>query len=179
VDEALALLDRGSVDLIDRPVFGIRDVALTDAVEAIQIVIGRLTAVQGALVREIDGRGLVRASGAVNATAWLADRTHMSLTEARKVTAVAAVLDTRADLSAALAAGAVTTAQVLAIGEILDALPAECEPGVADKAAAMLVDYARTFAPSLLRKLGDRVLGHIAPEVADAQLRRRLDRDER
>jgi Domain of unknown function (DUF222)/RibD C-terminal domain len=179
MDDALALLDSGSVALLDRPLFGLADATLTAAVGTIQTVIGRLTATQAALVREIDGRGLVRQSGAANASTWLRDRTRVSITDAHKLTRLGQLLDTRPELAAAINAGNITTEQALVIGRAIDNLPNDCEPAVIDKALAILIEHGIQFEPALLSKLGDRVLAHVAPDVADQQLRRRLEREER
>jgi ADP-ribose pyrophosphatase YjhB (NUDIX family) len=179
VNDVLAQLDSDSIALADRPTFGLSDTVLTSAVATIQAVIGRLVAVQAALVREVDGRGLVKRSGSVNPSAWLRDRARVSIAEAHKVTALGTLLDARPDLAAAVAAGNVTTEQALAIGRVLADLPGRCEPAVTEKVVATLVDHAGRFEPAILRKLGDRVLAHIAPDVAEELLQRRLEREER
>jgi hypothetical protein len=179
VDDVLANLDNDSRTLVDRPVYGLSDTTLTDAVATTQTVIGRLVAVQAALVREIDGRGLVRCTGAANAAVWLRDQTHISITAAHAITSLGALLDQRPGLADAMISGAMTPDQALIIGHALAELPEDCEPEIVDAAAALLTEHARRFEPALLRKLGDRVLTHIAPDLADAVLQRRLDRDER
>ncbi len=43
----------------------------------------------------------------------------------------------------------------------------------------MLIGHATQFEPGILRRLGDRVLAHINPDLADQRLRDRLDREQR
>jgi len=179
VNDLLAQLDAGSIELMNRSIFALADDAMTGAVPMLQAVITRLTAVEAALVAEIDGRGLVRQSGSVNASTWLRDRARISITEAHKVNAFGALLDQRPSLVAAVLAGGVTVEQALAVGHAMAELPDECGGEIRDKVEATLLEHAARFEPSILRKLGARVLAHIAPDAAEEQLRRRLDREER
>ncbi|MFD0820831.1 DUF222 domain-containing protein, partial [Micromonospora zhanjiangensis] len=80
----------------------------------------------------------------------------------------------------ALGRGALTVEQARVIIDVLDDLPAEVGPEVVDKAAQWLVDAAARHEPGVLRKLGERILIHVAPEVAEraeeAALRRAEER---
>ena len=179
VDDLLTQLDTGSIELMNRPVFALTDDVMTAAVPTLQAIITRLTAVEAALVTEIDGRGLVRQSGSVNAATWLRDRAHISITEAHKIHTFATLLDQHPALASAVVAGQVTVEQALAIGHAMTELPDECGNEIRDKVEATLLDHAARFEPSILRKLAGRVLAHIAPDVAEEHLRSRLDREER
>jgi Domain of unknown function (DUF222)/HNH endonuclease len=48
-----------------------------------------------------------------------------------------------------------------------------------DKVEAVLIGHAAEFEPTILRRLGDRVLAHINPDLADTRLRDRLEREQR
>ncbi|HZD97175.1 MAG TPA: DUF222 domain-containing protein, partial [Micromonosporaceae bacterium] len=72
----------------------------------------------------------------------------------------------------------VNTGQAAAIGRALADVPVE-EPALVDKVEAILIDEARRFEPTVLRQLGERVLAHINPDLADARLRERLEREEK
>ncbi len=179
VNELLACLEGDTRTLSERRPYGLTDAQLTTALDATQTFIGRLLAVQATLAREADTRGIVRAAGSTNASTWLRDRLHISIAEAHKITAFGALLDTRPDIAAAVAEGTATAEQALAIGRTLAELPTECDPAVADAVVAALLGHARNLDPAYLRQLGDRVLHHVAPDLADELLRRRLERDER
>ncbi|MET7709394.1 DUF222 domain-containing protein [Micromonospora sp. NPDC005413] len=45
---------------------------------------------------------------------------------------------------------------------------ASTDAEVADKAAGLLVEWAEQFDPALLRRMGTRILDHVAPDLADA-----------
>ncbi len=179
VEDLLASLDMGSIELMDRPLYGLTTETLTHAVILVQAVTARLTAVTGAVVHELDGRGIVRQSGAANPAIWLREHVHMSISEAHRVTALGALLGQRPAIHAAIAAGVVTAEQALAIGRVLDELPNACGSAVAEKVETRLIDFAGQFDPAILRRLGDQVLANIAPDLADEQLRKRLEREER
>jgi hypothetical protein len=176
--ETLRRWDVGSRTLSDRASYGLSDADLGTSIDLIQTLVGRLVAAQALLVCEADGRGLVRRSGSANASTWLRDRVRISITEAHKVTALGALLDRRPDVAAAVADGRCAPEQALVVGRVLADLPSEAGPVAVEKAAAMLLDFARRFEPGELRRLGDRVLAHVDPELADRVLQKRLDRDE-
>jgi hypothetical protein len=44
---------------------------------------------------------------------------------------------------------------------------------------AVLIGQAGVFEPGVLRRLGERILAHLDPDLADRRLRERLDRQER
>jgi hypothetical protein len=178
----LELLERLDVDTRGLPgcaAFGLPDGSLTSAVDLVQVLVGRLTAVQAMLVREVDGRGLVKAAGSANASTWLRDRVRISIHDAHRVTRLGATLDARPVLAAAVAAGGVTPEQAVVIGAALGEIPADAGVAVVASAEALLVDHASRFEPQVLRQLGGRILAHVDPELHDRILRKRLDNDDR
>lgn len=179
MDELLACLDADTRQLAVRQLYALTDTEVTTAVDRIQTFVGRLVAVQAGLAREADARGIVRAAGSANPSVWLRDRVHISISEAHKITALGALLDGRPDVVAAVIDGAATTEQALTVGRTLAELPPECAPAVVDDVVAALLGHAARLDPACLGKLGDRVLHHVAPDLADEVLRRRLERDER
>jgi hypothetical protein len=179
VRQVLARVDRDIRTLSGYAVFAMPDADLTGIVEHAQQWIGRLVAVQAAAVRELDGRGVVKAAGSATASTWLRDRVRISIHDAHQVTAVGAVLDARPSLAAAVTGGAVTAEQAVVIGRALDDLPADLDSHLASRAEEMLLDYATRFEPRILKQLGARILAHVAPHLHDELLRKRLDRDDR
>ncbi|MFF0467953.1 DUF222 domain-containing protein [Micromonospora zamorensis] len=129
----------------------------------------RLAAVKLSLVRELDGRGTATAQGASSTAVWLRDRLRLGVGAARRLVELAATLDAApAGVRDALAGGSVTVEQVRVIAETVETVHAAAGAEAADKAFGVLVDWAGQFDAALLRRLGTRILDHVAPEVADA-----------
>jgi len=161
-----------------RPVYGLSDESLGDAAVGLHRIVSVASAALSLLVREAQGRDLPHQQGASSMVAWLRDLLRIAPADARLLVALGEVLDVRPVLADAVAAGAVNTGQALAIGRALTNVPAE-EPAMVGKVEAILVDNAHQFEPTILRRLGDRVLAHVNPELADQKLRDRLDREEK
>ncbi|MFF5175857.1 DUF222 domain-containing protein [Micromonospora sp. NPDC000089] len=165
---AVAVLDEVLDDLVDVPAWPLGEAELVASLDAVHAVEQRLAAVKLALVREVDGRGVATAQGASSTAVWLRDRLRVSGRSARELVRVAAALDAGPSaVRAAVVSGAVTVAQGEVILAAVEALPAEAGPEVADKAAHALLDAAGRFEPAVLRRLGERVLAHVAPEIAE------------
>ena len=177
--DLLTELDAVSWALAEQPTFALDEHSLIDAHASLWGTINRLIAVDAGLVRQIDAHGIARAAGSANASAWLREHSRMSITEAHKLAALGKLLDSRSTIRDAVHDGAVTCEQALAIGRALTDIPADAGTAVTDKVEVALVALAHQFEPALLRKLGDRALAHIAPEVAENVLERRLAREER
>src|SRR6187551_3307941 len=153
-----------------------------------------VAATMAVMAQEAAGRDLPRGDGAASAVAWLRDLLRITVADASRLVALGQVMDRRPVLSDAVAAGAVNPSQALAIGRVLADVPADVaadvpadvaadvpdtEPGLVDKVEAVLIDHAHQFEPAILRRLGERALAHINPDLADQRLRGRLDREER
>ncbi|GAB3947370.1 HNH endonuclease signature motif containing protein [Micromonospora vulcania] len=152
-------------------------VAVIDASHRLQ---QRLAAVQLAAVRELDGRGVAVAQGASSTVVWLRERLRLTVPAARRLVDLAAALDTGArDVWRALADGSITVEQAQVIAGTIDTVHACAGADAADKAVGVLIDWAGQFDPALLRKLGGRILDHVAPEVADAAARAELEAEAR
>ncbi|MFF5172702.1 DUF222 domain-containing protein [Micromonospora sp. NPDC000089] len=165
---AVAVLDEVLDGLVDAPAWPLGEAELVASLDAVHAVEQRLAAVKLALVREVDGRGLATAQGASSTAVWLRDRLRVSGRSARELVRVAAALDAGPGaVRAAVVSGAVTVEQGEAIAAAVRALPVEAGPEVADKAVTVLLDAAGRFEPAVLRRLGERVLAHVAPELAE------------
>ncbi|MCG5467591.1 HNH endonuclease, partial [Micromonospora sp. LAH09] len=140
----------------------------------------RLAAVTLALVREIDGRGTARAQGASSTAVWLRERLHLTVPAARRLVDLAAALDTgNPGIRQALADGHLTLDQARVIADTVSTVHTSAGAQAADKAVGVLVDWAGQFDPTLLRKLGTRILDHVAPDLADAAAQAALEADAR
>ncbi|MFD0818043.1 DUF222 domain-containing protein, partial [Micromonospora zhanjiangensis] len=166
--EVLARVGEVISSCADTSVWALSEADLLAALDAVQVVEQRLAAVRLALVREVDGRAVAGGHGASSTVVWLRDRLRVSAGAARHQVDLAAALEAGpVVVRQALGRGVVTVEQAKVITDILGDLPAEVGAEVVDKAAGLLVDYATRFEPKALRQLGRRILGHVAPELAD------------
>ncbi|RLP92178.1 HNH endonuclease signature motif containing protein [Micromonospora sp. CV4] len=149
---------------------------LVAALDAAHRLEQRLAAVQLALVRELDGRGTAGAQGASSTAVWLRDRLRLTVPAARRLVDLAGTLDAGAPgVRRALADGAISLEQARVIGDTVSTVHATAGAEAADKAVGVLVEWAGQFDPALLRRLGTRILDHVAPEVAEAATRAALE----
>ncbi|WP_444949598.1 DUF222 domain-containing protein [Micromonospora ureilytica] len=175
--EALAQVG-GAVDhCAETALWGLSDDDLLASLDATQVLAQRLAAVQLGLVRELDGRGVAVAQGASSTAVWLRERLRLSGRGARQLVQLAATIDAAPPaVRDALLAGAITVEQGRVVAETIAALPAEAGPEVVDKATQLLVAWADRFDPTSLSRLGERVLTHVAPELADEAELKALER---
>ncbi|MEU4336241.1 DUF222 domain-containing protein [Micromonospora lupini] len=153
----------------DTPAWAASDHDLVSALDATHRLEQRLAAVKLTLVRELDGRGTATAQGASSTAVWLRDRLRLGVGVARRLVELAATVDTAPpEVRDALAGGAVDVEQVRVIAETVQTVHGTAGPEAADKAVGVLVDWATQFDATLLRRLGTRILDHVAPEIADA-----------
>ncbi|MET8039608.1 DUF222 domain-containing protein [Micromonospora sp. NPDC005215] len=155
-------------DCAETALWGLSDDELLASLDATQVLAQRLATVQLGLVREVDGRGLAVAQGASSTAVWLRERLRLSGRSARQLVQLAATVDAApAAVRDALLSGAITVEQARVVAETIAALPVEAGPEVADKATQLLVTWADRFDPTILSRLGERVLTHVAPDLAD------------
>jgi hypothetical protein len=178
MDEALTRAVADIAGLVSRPVYGLSDTELADTAAAVHAINSRCAAILATLVREAHGRDLPHRHGATSTVAWLRDLLRISPAEAGHLVNLGDLLDDRPVLADAVTDGGVNTAQAVAIGRVLADVP-DHEPALVDKVEAVLIDHAHQFEPAILRRLGERVLAHVSPGLADQRLRDRLDREER
>ncbi|HET8660591.1 MAG TPA: DUF222 domain-containing protein [Micromonosporaceae bacterium] len=159
--------------------WALSDDELVAGLDQLEMAERRLAAVKLTLVRELDGRGLAVVQGASSTVVWLRDRLRMSAGAAQRLVTLAAAVDAApAVVRDGLAAGVLGVEQARVVTRAVAALPAEVGPAVADKAAAALVGYAGEHEPVALRRLGERVLQLVAPDVAEEAERAALERAE-
>jgi Domain of unknown function (DUF222) len=153
---------------------GLSDDELVSCVDEVQALAQRVAAVQLALVREVDGRGLAAAAGATGTLAWLRDRYRISGALASRLVKLSRALDGSATAEA-LAAGEVNVDQAQAISTAVAGLPAEHRSAGEDH----LIEEAATFGPTELGRLGQRIFEMVAPGEADKRALVELERAER
>ncbi|MFG1914449.1 DUF222 domain-containing protein [Micromonospora sp. NPDC048898] len=174
--EELAQADDAVAACVDDAAWALAEAELIAALDAAHRLEQRLSAVKLALVREIDGRGTARAQGASSTAVWLRERLHLTVPAARRLVDLAAALDTgNPGIRAALANGDITIDQARVIGDTVATVHTTAGTEAADKAVGVLVEWAGQFDPTLLRKLGTRILDHVAPDIADAAAKAALE----
>ncbi|MEU7798418.1 DUF222 domain-containing protein [Micromonospora arborensis] len=167
--DALEQAEAAVAACFDAAAWAVSERDLVAALDATHRLEQRLAAVKLTLVRELDGRGTATAQGASCTAVWLRDRLRLGVGAARRLVALAATLDTGpAGVRDALADGLVDVEQVRVIAETVETVHTAAGAQAADKAVGVLVDWAAQFDATQLRKLGTRILDHVAPEIADA-----------
>ncbi|WP_328650020.1 HNH endonuclease [Micromonospora sp. NBC_00330] len=167
--DALEQAEAAVAACLDTPAWVTTERDLVAALDAAHRIEQRLAAVKLTLVRELDGRGTATAQGASSTAVWLRDRLRLGVGAARRLVELAATLDNAPPgVRAALTSGAVDVEQVRVIAATVETVHATAGTEAADKAVGVLVDWAAQFDAALLRRLGTRILDHVAPEVADA-----------
>ncbi|MEU5904088.1 DUF222 domain-containing protein [Micromonospora sp. NPDC047527] len=178
--EELAQADDAVAACVDATVWPLTDHELIAALDAAHRLQQRLSAVTLALVRELDGRGTPVTQGASGTTVWLRERLHLTIPAARRLVDLATALDSgNPGIRQALADGEITLDQARVIADSVDTVQATAGTEAADKAVGVLTEWARQFDPTLLRKLGTRILDHVAPDIADAAAKTALEAEAR
>ncbi|GLH96285.1 HNH endonuclease signature motif containing protein [Phytohabitans aurantiacus] len=177
--EALEQLREIAGQCAGAPVWSLPDADLVCAVRAVHDAEQMLAAVKLHLVREIDGRSLPIAQEAASTAVWLRARLQVSINTARRMVDLARVLDERPVLDAALSSAAVNVEQAQVVAKAVHDLAGEVSPDVVDLAEKTLIAEHADQEPAVLRKLADRILAYVAPEVAEDADRRTAERDEK
>ncbi|MEU1747557.1 HNH endonuclease signature motif containing protein [Micromonospora arida] len=175
--EPLAQVGGAVDDCAETALWALSDDELLASLDATQVLAQRLAAVQLGLVRELDGRGVAIAQGASSTAVWLRERLRLSGRSARQLVQLATTIDAAPPaVRDALLSGAITVEQGRVVAETVAALPVEAGAEVADKATQLLITWADRFDPTSLSRLGERVLAHVAPELADQAELKALER---
>ncbi|MEV6349482.1 DUF222 domain-containing protein [Actinoplanes sp. NPDC051851] len=163
----MSQLREDAVAVAARPASELPTAEAVACLRALHETIQSLTAARSHLVRVLDQSGHATADGARDTAAWLRDALKVDLHTARSMVAAAGLLDRRPVLDEALTSGKVSAEQVRAIGEAVSFLPDSVGEAVIGEAELALLGHAQRFEPSRLRRLGERILEHVAPEVAE------------
>jgi hypothetical protein len=176
--EALAQIRGLASGLVDAPVWSLSNDDVVGCLQTVHEVQQVLAAVQLHLVREAEGRDVPGGHGATGVAVWLRSQLRLSLRSTKRLVELAKHTDRRPVLDTALSGGVVNAEQAQLIGKVVAELPEQVGAEVIDKAEAALVDYAGQFDPDALRRLGRRILSHVAPEVAEEAEGKALERAE-
>ncbi|RAO10750.1 HNH endonuclease signature motif containing protein [Micromonospora noduli] len=178
--EELAQAEAAVAGCVGASAWALPEHDLVAALDATHRLEQRLAMVKLALVRELEGRGIATAQGASSTAVWLRDRLRLGVGAARRLVELAATLDAApAGVRDALAGGAVDVEQVRVIADTVSTVHTAAGAEAAEKAVGVLVEWAGQFEPTLLRKLGTRILDHVAPEIADAAAKAAMEAEAR
>ena len=130
------------------------------------------------VVRQIESRGLADSQNRHGIANWLRGRLRIDSSAARELVELARWLDRFPQLDRAFTAGELHTRQAVQIASALDELPADTEAEIVERAETAMVGFAHDLAPAELRRIGNRILQHVAPERADEQDEAALRREE-
>jgi Domain of unknown function (DUF222) len=179
--EELDQIGEMAASLTRAPVWSLSDEQLCAHLDGVHAAEQALAAARLHLVAEIAGRGVPARQGVASTVSWLQGRLHIAKGTASQWVEVAGHATRRPALDAALVGGGVNVDQAKVIGAAVAALPGnQVGAAIVEKAEAMLVEFAADYQPAALATMGQRILWHVAPEVAEkvyeAALRREDDR---
>ncbi|WP_281893065.1 HNH endonuclease signature motif containing protein, partial [Phytohabitans aurantiacus] len=125
------------------------------------------------------GRNLPITQQAASTAVWLRERLHISIHTARRTVDLAKTLDQRPALDTALSSGAINVEQAHIVAKTVHDLADENSADVVDLAEKALIAEFADWEPAIFRKAAERILVHVAPEVADEADRRAAERNEK
>jgi hypothetical protein len=139
----------------------------------------RLDALELAVLAAADRNDVGAVSGATSTGAWLAHETLADRPEVLERVKLARALDEEHPATQqGLAAGDVSREHAAVIVKALTDLPDGLDPGLLERAEKTLVEEAAHLTPRQLRVVGRHLLDVVAPEVAEARDRDRLERQD-
>ena len=150
-----------------RCLYGLGDLDLAPALRRVQGLISVLTAVTAGLAAEATSRGIPTELGYRSTQTWIRDALHLSGGHARQIVTLASIASEHPTVGEAVARGTVTPDQATVIGAALSGLAPRVTADVVAAAADRLLDCARSLGPEHLQIAADRVLTHVAPEIAE------------
>jgi hypothetical protein len=178
--EALARVRAEMAECVDAAarVWALGQAELVDSLDEVCTLDAQLAVLRAHLVHEVERQKLPAAQTATGTAAWLRARYRVSIQAAKRTVELAAAVDRSAVLDGALGAGLVNPEQAAVIAAVVRQVPAELGSAVRDKAEATMLGFAGSLDPAYLRKVGDRILDHVAPELAEEAEAERLRRQE-
>ena len=165
--EMLEQLEAAAVACAATPAWPLSDTDVVDCLDVAHRLQQQATATLLHLVRAADTRGLAQSRGCRTTAGWLRWRLRLDPLAARTLVEQAAALDRHPVVDQALSCGTVDVRQVTAITGALDELPVQVDADTRGQAETVLLGWAGQMEAAKLRKLGTRILEHVAPEIAD------------
>lgn len=155
------------------------DAQLLDAAKAAQQHLAQATAAWLAVLAEVERREATTHETCMPTASWLAAGTSHSARAARSEVRLAGQLRATPKVADALAAGRVSVEQATVITQGLAHLPDELDTAQREAVTDHLLHFAKEFNPQELKRLVNRAVEVVAPEVIDAHDKAALDRAER
>ena len=151
-----------------------------EATVELTLALSRLTALKLATLARADRTDVAATTDATSTDAWLRSRLPLTAAATAREVRLARALDCdhHAATTAALADGTLLPDQAAVIVEAVDALPSSLAAEQRRTAEEHLVAEARQHDARALTILGRRLLEVVDPDLADAELARRLEAEE-
>jgi hypothetical protein len=176
VQETLAHLAAEVAELSQRALFGLTDDDVTGSLATLTAIAGVLDGLRAALIREAESRSVPAKLGFTSTKVWLRETQRMMPGTARQLVELGDLMAACPAVASALAVGSVSADQARAVGRSVAALADDgIDADVVAAAETLLVAQAGVFGPVALATMGERILTHVAPDLADEALRRKLD----
>ncbi len=161
--------------VMDRALF--TDAQRVSLAEAGLTALGRVTGLVQTLIVEADRAGSPQVAAGVGTLSWLHDSHRLTRSEAGALVRQGHDLVALPRLCDAVLAGEATPAQARSVSRVLAKLPADLPDATLREAEAMMVGYCAQFDSTELGRLTRHLLEVIAPEVAEEETARRLERE--
>lgn len=165
------------------PLWSLPDAELLDLLQAVHRTQKAMAALQARIVGEAATRDLPAKQGHRTVSGWLRTSLILDPYPARELADAAATLSAQPSLERAVVDGLIDLRQATVIADAVSALPATLADASAElegadgpvfdpenvtaRAEATLIEMAGQFPAYQLRRLGDRILTHVAPEIAE------------
>jgi hypothetical protein len=186
VHQALQQLTEETAKAASAPLWPLTDDELHACLRTVHRWEQAVAAMKARLVREAASRGVPSAQGHRTTAAWLRADLLLDPAPAAELADRAAALNRHPAVEQAMVHGRVDARQAAVIAAAVAAIPADLEDVVAlsespagesgasvdaravsEQAESALLDMATRFPAYILRRLGDRILSHVAPEIAE------------
>jgi hypothetical protein len=177
--EMLEQVEAATVKCAATPAWPLSDADILDCLDVAHRLEQEAAAIMLHLVHAADTRGLAQSRGFRSTAGWLRSLLRLDPLIARTMVDLSAAIDRHPEVDRALSCGTVDVRQATAISEALDDLPTGLDTGIAPRAASVMLGWADRLEAAKLRKLGRRILEHVAPEVAEARDEEALAREQR
>jgi hypothetical protein len=171
-------LNEDAAKLAASPLWPLSDSEVVDTLLAVHRHKQTVAVLEMRLVQQADTRGIPAAQGHRSTAGWLRALLRTDPRPAHELADRAAALLGKPGVERALRDGELDVRQASVIAAALDAIPetlATADPDgggppaeqVVAEAEKALIELAGRFPAAQLRRLGDRILEHVAPEVAE------------
>ena len=167
-------------DLDHTSVHALSHAELLGSIKAKTAILARAQAFLNTELAEAETRGVTQTQFGVTTGSWVAATTNaLDSRQAGKLVKQAVGIGTRFPvLEHALRTGEVSVEQAEAIYTGLQHLPTGLDPEAMERADRQMADFASSYNPAELRRLGNRLIDVIAPTVAEADAAAYLQRVE-